>query len=177
MPLYELDGNGVDLPEDGQYWVAPNAVLIGRVKLDAMASIWFGAILRGDNELIHIKENSNIQDGCVLHTDMGYPMVIGPDCTIGHMVMLHGCTIGRNSLIGMGATILNGARIGENCIIGAHALIPEGKEIPDNSLVMGMPGRVIRALKEEEVRSNMQASQHYVENWQRYAHGFQAQTI
>ena len=144
MPIYALDGVAPILPPEGNYWVAPDAVLVGKVKLDADASIWFGAVLRGDNELIHICEGSNVQDGCVLHTDMGFPMTVEPGCTIGHSAILHGCTIGENSLIGMGATVLNGARIGRNCLVGANALIAEGKIIPDNSLVLGAPGRVVR---------------------------------
>ena len=177
MPNYELDGAGVDLPADGQFWIAPNAVLIGKVKLEKMSSVWFSTVIRGDNELIHIKENTNIQDGCVLHTDMGYPLTIGPDCTVGHMAMLHGCTVARNSLIGIGATLLNGAKVGENCIIGAHSLIPEGKEIPDNSLVVGTPGRVIREIKPEEFPNITALSRHYMENWQRYQKGLKPSVI
>lgn len=170
MAVYTLDGAGPHAPE-GECWIAPGAVVIGKVRLDAMASVWFGAVLRGDNELIHVGANSNIQDGCVLHTDMGYPMTIGPDCTIGHQAMLHGCIIARNSLIGIGATILNGARIGENCIIGARSLIAEGKEIPDNSLVMGIPGRVVRQVSDEEAAQLTKTAQHYVRNWRRYVRG------
>ena len=129
------------------YWIAPTAVVIGKVKLEQNASVWWGAVLRGDNEPITVGEGSNIQDGCVLHADPGYPLTIGKDVTVGHMAMLHGCTIGANSLIGIGAVILNGARIGSNCLIGAKALIPEGKEIPDNSLVMGAPGQIKREVE------------------------------
>lgn len=171
MAIYELEGRPVDLPEKGSYWVADNAVLLGKVKLHPNASIWFGSTLRGDNELIEIGESTNIQDGCVLHTDMGYPLTVGPGCTIGHMVMLHGCTIGKNTLVGIGATIMNGARIGENCLIGAHALIPEGKEIPDNSLVIGTPGKVVRQLSGEEIEGLTKASEHYIKQWKRYADG------
>lgn len=170
MTVYALDGVGPELPE-GKCWVAPSAVVIGKVRLAAMASVWFGAVLRGDNELIDVGENSNIQDGCVLHTDMGFPMRIGNDCTIGHQAMLHGCTIGDGSLIGIGAVILNGARIGENCIIGARSLIAEGKEIPPNSLVIGAPGRVVRQLEAGEAARLKEIAQHYVRNWQRYARG------
>lgn len=172
MPLYQLDHDNSVSPElDSQCWVAPTAVLIGRVKLELMSSIWFGSVLRGDNELIHIGEKTNIQDNCVLHTDMGYPLSVAEYCTVGHMVMLHGCTIKRNSLIGIGSTILNGAVIGENCIIGAHSLIPEGKEIPDNSLVMGSPGRVVRSVDDETVQKITKSAEHYAANWQRYKAG------
>ncbi len=126
------------------HWIAPTAVVIGKVKLERNASVWWNAVLRGDNELITIGAGSNVQDGCVMHTDPGYPLVIGKDVTVGHLAMLHGCTIGDNSLVGIGAVILNGAKIGRNCLIGAKALIAEGKEIPDNSMVLGAPGRVVR---------------------------------
>ena len=169
MTLYALDTVSPETPEGGQYWVAPNAILIGRIKLELNASVWFGSVLRGDNEPIVVGENSNIQDNCVLHTDPGFPLTVGRDCTVGHMVMLHGCTIGEGSLIGIGATVLNGARIGNNCLIGAHSLIPEGKEIPDRSLVMGAPGRVVRELSEEEAKGLVKPAMHYVQNWQRYA--------
>ncbi len=141
MALYELDGARVEKPANGRCWVADNATLIGRVVLHEDASVWFGSVLRGDNEPIVIGARSNVQDGCVFHTDPGFPLIIEADCTIGHMVMLHGCTIGTGSLIGIGSIVLNGARIGANCLIGAHALIPEGKEIPAGSVVMGSPGK------------------------------------
>lgn len=171
MPLYQLDGVQPLLPPDGACWIAPDAVLIGKVRLQPDASIWFGAVLRGDNEEIHIGPGSNVQDHCVLHTDMGFPLTVGAGCTIGHRAMLHGCTVGDNSLIGIGATILNGARIGDNCLIGAHSLIPEGKTIPDNSLVMGAPGRIIRELSTEEAAKLRHSASNYVSNWQRYARG------
>ncbi|WP_439529852.1 gamma carbonic anhydrase family protein [Pannonibacter sp.] len=174
MPLYALDGISPDLPEDGQYWIAPDAQLIGRIRLETDASVWFGAVLRGDNELILVGRRSNVQDGAVLHTDMGYPLTIGSNCTIGHKAILHGCSIGDNTLVGMGATILNGARIGRNCIIGANALVAEGKEIPDNSLVVGMPGRIIRTLDAEAEQRNTQSADGYVRNWQRYRAGLVA---
>jgi carbonic anhydrase/acetyltransferase-like protein (isoleucine patch superfamily) len=142
--IYALDGITPQI--DATAWVAPDANLIGRVVLEAEASVWFGATLRGDNEEIRVGHGSNVQENCVLHTDVGYPLVIGANCTIGHKAMLHGCTIGEGSLIGMGATILNGARIGRGCLIGACALVTEGKEIPDGSLVMGAPGKVVRLL-------------------------------
>lgn len=169
MSLFTLDGTAPDLPDDGRYWIAPNAIVLGLVRLETAASIWFNAVLRGDNELITIGENSNVQDGCVLHTDMGYPLTIGANCTVGHMAMLHGCTIGENTLIGIGSTILNGTTVGRNCIIGAHTLLAEGKVIPDNSLVMGSPGRVIRAVSDEQALHIASLAEHYVENWQRYA--------
>ena len=171
MPLYELDGIAPELPVDGFAFVAPTAVLLGKVILGENTSIWFGAVLRGDNEPINIGESTNIQENCVLHTDMGYPLVVGPGCTIGHKAILHGCTIGENSLIGMGATVLNGAVIGKNCIIGAGALVSEGKIIPDNSLVVGMPGKVIRQLDSATAKMLQASSAHYVANAKRFAAG------
>ena len=149
--MYRLVAISPTLPEDGDFWVAPSAQVMGRVRIESGASIWFGAVLRGDNEYITLGARSNIQENCVCHTDIGFPLVIGAGCTIGHSAILHGCEIGDNSLIGMGATVLNGARIGKNCLIGAGALIPEGKVIPDNSLVVGMPGKVVRTLDAKEV--------------------------
>jgi carbonic anhydrase/acetyltransferase-like protein (isoleucine patch superfamily) len=150
-------------------WVAPNATLVGKVKLEPGASVWFNAVLRGDNELIHIGENSNVQDGTVMHTDMGFPLAIGKGVTIGHNAMLHGCTVGDYSLIGINAVILNGAKIGKYCIIGANSLIGEGKEIPDGSLVMGSPGKVVRELTELQKKMLEASAAHYVHNAQRYA--------
>jgi len=158
-----------------QSWIAPNATLIGKVKLDAGASLWFGTVLRGDNELIHIGENSNVQDGSVLHTDMGHPLNIGVGVTVGHNVMLHGCSIGDHSLIGINAVILNGAKIGRHCLIGANTLIPEGKEIPDGSLVMGSPGKVVRELTDEQKQKLEASAASYVKNAQRYARELQPQ--
>lgn len=175
MSLYTIDGIRVELPGEGDYWVAPNAILIGRVKLRKNASVWFNTVIRGDNDIIDIGERTNIQDGCVLHTDKGYPMVIAEGCTVGHMAMLHGCTIGPNTLIGIGATLLNGSRIGANCIIGAHSLMTEGKEIPDNSMVMGAPGKVVRQLSDEDAQHLKKLSQHYVDNSARYTAGFKPQ--
>jgi carbonic anhydrase/acetyltransferase-like protein (isoleucine patch superfamily) len=175
MTLYNLDGVGVTTPASGAFWVAPNAVVLGKVALEEDASVWFGAVLRGDNELITVGERSNVQDGSVLHTDPGFPLTIGPDCTIGHMVMLHGCTIGRGSLIGIGSIILNGAKIGEECVIGANTLIPENKEIPPRSMVMGSPGKVVRQLSDEEVVRFGGAARRYVANWKRYASGLKPQ--
>ena len=150
-------------------WTAPTATLIGKVRLQAGASVWFGAVLRGDNELIDIGEGSNVQDGTVMHTDMGSPLTIGKGVTIGHNAMLHGCTVGDHSLIGINAVVLNGARIGKHCIIGANALIPEGKEIPDGSLVMGSPGKVVRELTEQQMRMLEASAAHYVHNAERYS--------
>jgi carbonic anhydrase/acetyltransferase-like protein (isoleucine patch superfamily) len=153
--IYALDG--IEPQIDPSAWVAPDANLIGRVVLEARASVWFGCTLRGDNEEIRVGAGSNVQENSVLHTDLGFPLVIGADCTIGHRAMLHGCIIGDGTLIGMGATILNGARVGSGCLIGACALITEGKVIPDGSLVMGAPGRVIRML-DAEARAKLLAS-------------------
>ena len=152
----------------GENWVAPNATIIGDVTLEKNSSVWFNAVIRGDNENIYVGEGSNVQDGSVLHTDPGCPLRIGKDVTIGHIVMLHGCTIGDNSLIGIGAVILNNAKIGKNCIIGAKALITENKEIPDNSLVVGTPGRVVRKLTDEEIGKITENAKHYQDNWKRY---------
>ena len=152
----------------GENWVAPNATIIGDVTLEKNSSVWFNAVIRGDNENIHVGEGSNVQDGSVLHTDPGCPLRIGKDVTIGHIVMLHGCTIADNSLIGIGAVILNNAKIGKNCIIGAKALITENKEIPDNSLVVGAPGRVVRKLTDDEIGKITENAKHYQDNWKRY---------
>lgn len=175
MTLYNLDGVDVATPASGAFWVAPNAVLIGKVKLEEDASVWFGAVLRGDNELITVGARSNVQDGCVLHTDPGFPLEIGSDCTIGHMVMLHGCTIGRGSLIGIGSIILNGAKIGDECVIGANTLIPENKEIPPRSMVVGSPGKVIRELNDEDIVRFQRGSSRYVANWRRFKAGLKPQ--
>ncbi|MCM2331707.1 Carbonic anhydrase or acetyltransferase, isoleucine patch superfamily [Geopseudomonas sagittaria] len=164
---YRLGDARVEAHPDS--WVAPDASLIGKVRLDADASVWFGAVLRGDNELIHIGEGSNVQDGSVLHTDMGWPLTLGKGVTIGHKVTLHGCTVGDHSLVGIGAVVLNGAKIGRYCLIGAGALIPEGREIPDGSLVMGVPGKVVRMLTEEQMRGLESNAAHYVDNARRYA--------
>jgi len=172
MALYSLGEARVETPADGDFWVAPNAIVVGKVKLEKGASVWFGAVLRGDNELIHIGARTNIQDGSVLHTDPGFPMTIAEGCTIGHMVMLHGCTIGRNSLIGIGSIVLNGARIGENCLIGANTLIPEGKEIPSGTMVLGSPGKVVRKLTEEDIARIGRTVAFYERNAKRFADGF-----
>jgi carbonic anhydrase/acetyltransferase-like protein (isoleucine patch superfamily) len=174
MTLYALGDVRVRAPSSGRYWVAPNAVVLGNVEIGEDASVWFGTTIRGDNEPIRLGARSNIQDGCVLHTDPGFPMTIGEDCTIGHMVMLHGCTIGRGSLIGIGSIILNGARIGEECLIGANTLIAEGKEIPPRSMVLGSPGKIVRQLSDDDVKRFGGAAGRYVENWQRFKSGLNA---
>ncbi len=171
MPCFALDGVSPDLPEPGAFWIAPSADLIGKVRLLHNASVWFHAVLRGDNEWITIGENSNVQDGCVLHTDPGAPLTIGRNCTIGHNAILHGCTIGDNSLVGMGATVLNHVVIGRNCLIGANALVSEGRVIPDNSLVIGMPAKVARTLDADAAAKLAGSAERYVRNWQRYAAG------
>jgi carbonic anhydrase/acetyltransferase-like protein (isoleucine patch superfamily) len=171
MTIYALNDAAPELPPEGNYWIAPGAHVIGRVRLARDVSIWFGCVLRGDNELIDIGQGTNIQEGCTLHTDMGYPMSIGADCTIGHNAILHGCTIGEGSLIGMGATLLNGAKIGRNSIVGANALVTEGKEFPDNCLIVGSPARSIRTIDEATAARIVSTSRHYVANWQRFARG------
>ena len=169
MPIYQLDGVSPEIADDT--WVAPDANVIGNVRLEEGASIWFGCTLRGDNEVIFIGRGSNIQENTVMHTDPGYPLVIGENCTIGHKAMLHGCTIGDSSLIGMGATVLNGAKIGRNCLIGAGALITEGKEIPDNSLVMGAPGKIVRQLDASAIAGLARSAEHYQANMRRFRSG------
>jgi len=164
--LYALDG--IEPEIDPTAWVAPTAVILGRCRMEARSSLWFGAVVRGDNELITIGEGSNVQESCVLHTDPGYPLTIGPEVTVGHLAMLHGCEIGEGSLVGIGATILNGARIGKRCLIGAHALIPEGKEIPDGSLVMGSPGKIVREVTDEQAARMLAGTQNYIERAKTY---------
>jgi carbonic anhydrase/acetyltransferase-like protein (isoleucine patch superfamily) len=171
MPVYTLDGVAPDLPQDGTWWMAPDATLVGRVVLSPGVGIWFGAVLRGDNEPIVVGEDSNVQEHAVLHTDMGFPLTIGAGCTIGHRAVIHGCTIGDNTLVGMGAVILNGARVGRDCLIGAGALVPENREIPDGSLVVGMPGKVVRTLGPAEIDRLRASAAGYVANWRRFASG------
>jgi carbonic anhydrase/acetyltransferase-like protein (isoleucine patch superfamily) len=171
MSLYSLDGVAPELPPEGRFFLAPDANLIGRVRLREDANVWFGATLRGDNEWIDVGERSNVQDLSVLHTDMGCPLTIGPDVTIGHAVILHGCVIGAARPIGMGATIMNNARIGRFCIVGANALIPEGKEYPDYSLIVGTPAKVVRTLDPSAAEGLLKSARHYVENGRRYAAG------
>jgi len=168
MTIYAFDGHRPKLPPEGECFVAPTAAVIGRVELRRRVSVWFGAVLRGDNEPIVIGEGSNVQDNCVLHTDPGFPLTVGRNVVVGHSVILHGCTIGDNVLVGMGATIMNGVSIGGNSVIGAGALIPEGKEIPPNSLVVGMPGRVVRELSDEEAAALTEGARHYAEKFPRF---------
>ncbi|MBB3809025.1 gamma carbonic anhydrase family protein [Pseudochelatococcus contaminans] len=171
MPIYRLGEAAPVLPADGRFWVAPTASVIGNVILGEDVGIWFGAVLRGDNEPMRIGAGTNIQDNAALHSDTGKPLTIGAGCTIGHSAIVHGCTIGDNSLVGMGATILNGARIGANSLIGANALITEGKEFPDNALIVGAPARAIRSLDEEAIAGLRASARHYIENWKRFAAG------
>jgi len=170
MPLYALDGIAPQIDPDVG-WIAPTAVLVGDIVVGPEVGIWFGVVARGDIETITIGARSNVQENCVLHTDTGYPLVIGENCTIGHSAIVHGCTIGDNTLVGMGATVLNGARIGKNCLIGANALITEGKDIPDNSMVVGAPGKVIRQIDAEGVRNLAASAERYVRNARRFAAG------
>ena len=173
MTRYALDGISPSLPETGDCWIAPDANVIGRVSLGPGTSIWFGATLRGDNEPITVGDGSNIQENCVLHTDMGFPLTIGRNCTIGHKAMLHGCTVGDGSLVGMGATVLNGARIGRGCLIGAGALVTEGKAIPDGSLVLGAPGKVVRELDEAARKELLASAEHYRHQMRRFRSGLE----
>ncbi len=159
----------------GDYWIAPNAVVIGSVVLENNASIWFGCIVRGDNDVITIGENSQLQDGCVVHVDPGFPVTLGKNVSVGHMAMLHGCSIDDGTLVGIKAVILNGARIGKNCLIGANSLVAEGKEIPDGSLVIGSPGKIARQLSPDEIKFINEASDDYVRRFQRYKKGFQVE--
>jgi carbonic anhydrase/acetyltransferase-like protein (isoleucine patch superfamily) len=171
MPIYELDGQAPEFPDEDRYWIADSAVLIGRVRMKSDTSVWFGAVLRGDNEWIELGERSQIQDNATLHTDPGFPMTIGSNCVIGHNVILHGCTIGDNSLIGMGAIVLNGARIGNNCLVGAGAVVTEGKTFADNSLIVGSPARVIRTIDDRLTAMIARGAEVYVQRSQQYAKG------
>ena len=164
--LYQLGKHAVHAA--GEYWVADTAAVVGKVILHEGASVWFNAVLRGDNEPITVGEGANIQDGAVLHTDPGFPLNIGAHVTVGHKVMLHGCEIGEGSLIGINAVVLNGAKIGKNCLIGANALITEGKEIPDNSMVLGSPGKIVKTLSDEQANALRNGAHHYVENARRF---------
>ena len=169
MPVYALGGSTPKLPAAGLYWIAPDANIIGQIELGENVGIWFGAVLRGDNEPITVGEGTNIQEGVMAHTDMGFPLTMGKDCTIGHHAILHGCTLGDNVLIGMGATILNGAKIGSNCLVGANALVTEGKQFPDNSLIVGAPARAIRQLDDAAIEAIRRSAENYIANWQRFA--------
>jgi carbonic anhydrase/acetyltransferase-like protein (isoleucine patch superfamily) len=169
MAIFELDGAAPRMADSA--WVADSAQVMGNVVLAEDTSVWFGAVIRGDTETITIGRGSNIQDGSVLHADIGYPLVMGENVTVGHQVMLHGCTIGDETLIGIGATVLNGAKIGKNCLVGARALVTEGKEFPDGSMILGSPAKVVRALTPEQIEGLRRSAGHYVENAQRYRKG------
>ncbi|WP_340110007.1 gamma carbonic anhydrase family protein [Pikeienuella sp. HZG-20] len=169
--LYELDGLAPTTPDDGDFWVAPGARVMGNVTLKSGVGIWFNAVLRGDGELIEIGEGSNVQDGSVMHTDEGFPLTVGAGCTIGHMAILHGCSIGDGSLVGMGATVLNGARIGRNCLVGANALVTEGKEFPDGSLIVGAPAKAVRTLDDAAIQGLGESARHYQANMRRFRAG------
>jgi carbonic anhydrase/acetyltransferase-like protein (isoleucine patch superfamily) len=174
MNIHALGDKSPQLPPKGEYWIAPGAWVLGDVILKPGASVWFGAVLRGDNEPITVGENTNIQENSVLHTDMGEPLTLGRGVTVGHMAMLHGCTVGDHSLIGIGAVVLGRARIGKNCLIGAGALVTEGKEIPDGSLVVGSPARVVRQLEPGQIAALEASAEHYVQNWRRFARDLRA---
>jgi len=169
VPIYALGGLSPKTPLPGRYWLAPDATLIGQVALGEDVGIWFGAVLRGDNAPIVIGARSNIQDGVLVHTDPDFPVAIGEGCTIGHHAIIHGCSIGDNSLVGMGATVLNGARIGRNCLVGAGALVTSGKEFPDGSLIVGTPAKAIRILDDDAIEGLRRSAASYVANWQRFA--------
>ncbi|WP_022722149.1 gamma carbonic anhydrase family protein [Rhodopseudomonas sp. B29] len=171
MAIYELDGHKPDLPADGDYFIAETASVIGKVRLKAQASVWFGAVLRGDNEWIEIGEGSNIQDGATCHTDPGFPLTIGKGCTVGHNVILHGCTLEDSVLIGMGAIVMNGAKLARGCVVGAGAVVTEGKSFPENSLIIGAPAKVARTLEPHQVTAMLAGAGFYVANGKRYAKG------
>jgi carbonic anhydrase/acetyltransferase-like protein (isoleucine patch superfamily) len=171
VAIYALDGESPELPENGLYWVAETAAVVGRVRLHSDVSIWYGSVLRGDNEWIDIGACSQIQDNCTLHTDPGFPLAIGSDCVVGHNVVLHGCSIGDRSLIGMGAIVLNGAKIGADCLVGAGALITEGKEFPDGSVILGAPAKAVRKTDDKARAMIARAADVYVKRWKQYAAG------
>jgi carbonic anhydrase/acetyltransferase-like protein (isoleucine patch superfamily) len=171
MPVYALGDIKPQLPAEGRYWIAPSAILIGDVVLHEDVGVWFGAVLRGDNERLSVGARSNIQEGVTMHTDAGLPLKIGADCTIGHNAILHSCTLGDRVLIGMGAIVLNGARIGRNCLVGAGSLVTENKSFADGSLIVGSPAKVVRSLDEATIALLQASSDRYVANWRRYAAG------
>jgi carbonic anhydrase/acetyltransferase-like protein (isoleucine patch superfamily) len=171
MAIYELDGQGPDLPQDGSYFIADTAVVIGKVRLLKSTSIWFGAVLRGDNEWIEIGEGSNVQDNCTCHVDPGFPLVIGKNCTIGHNVIMHGCTLEDDALVGMGSIVMNGAKIGRYSVVGAGSVITEGKQFPEYSLIIGAPARVIRTLTPEQAVAMNRAAQAYQRKGPMYKNG------
>jgi len=168
MPLYSLRGDKPDMAPLDRCYVAETAIVIGKVRIKSGASIWFGAVLRGDNEWIEIGERTNIQDSCTLHTDPGYPLKVGRGCTIGHNAILHGCSVGNNTLIGMGAILLNGARVGSNCVVGAGALVGERKEVPDNTIFVGSPARKLRDNDDTTIKLIEQSAEIYFQRWQTY---------
>lgn len=169
MPIYRLDGREPQLPKSGKFWIAPDAHVIGDVIIEEDVSIWFGTVIRGDGESIFIGKGSNVQDQCMIHTDPGFPVKVSSGCTIGHQAILHGATIGENSLVGMGATLLNGAKIGINSLVGANALVTEGKSFDDNSLIVGAPARAVRTIGTGAVKALKQSALHYVENHRLFA--------
>lgn len=171
MPIYSIDGKSPEFEDRDSNFIAPDATLIGNIAIGRDVSIWFGTAIRGDNEKINIGARSNVQEHTIMHTDPGYALTIGEGCTIGHRAMLHGCTIGDNSLVGMGAIILNGARIGKNCLVGAGALVTEGKEFPDNSLIVGSPAKAVRTLDDAAAGRLKVSAQHYVDNGKRFRKG------
>ncbi|OQM76589.1 gamma carbonic anhydrase family protein [Manganibacter manganicus] len=173
MPIYAIGGRRPRFEDEASNWIAPDAVLIGDIDIGRNAGFWFGVVIRGDNDPIVIGADTNVQEHVVMHTDVGFPLTVGTGCTIGHRAMLHGCTIGDNSLVGMGAIVLNGARIGRNCLVGAGALVTEGKEFPDNSLIVGSPARVVRTLDEASVAALRASAAHYVANGQRFRAGLE----
>jgi len=173
MPIYALDGVSPTLPPEARFWIAPDAHLVGNVHIDVDVSIWFGAAVRGDNDRISIGARTNIQDGCLLHVDRGYPLQIGAGCTIGHHAIVHGCAIGDNTLIGMGATVLNGVKVGCNCLVGANSLLTEHKIFPDDSLIIGSPARVVRKLNDKDIAQLHDTAALYIRNWRRYASGLE----
>jgi len=175
MPFHSFEGHRVTTPATGRYWVAGSATVLGKVTIGEGASIWFNAVVRGDNDPIRIGAGTNVQDGCVLHADPGFPLTIGADCTIGHMVMLHGCTIGDESLIGIGAIVLNGASIGTGSLIGAHAMIPEGKVIPPRSVVFGSPGKIVREVSDADLARIREGAAAYKAKWPRYVASLEPQ--
>ncbi|WP_343314589.1 gamma carbonic anhydrase family protein [Brucella sp. BE17] len=173
MTIYAYNGNKPEFSDRSSNWIAPDATLIGKVRVGENAGFWFGCVLRGDNEPIIIGANTNVQEQCIMHTDIGFPLTIGQGCTVGHRAILHGCTIGDNSLIGMGAIVLNGAKIGNNCLVGAGAIVTEGKEFPDNSLIVGSPARLVRALDAAAIEKLKSSAQHYVERGQSFMRGLE----
>jgi carbonic anhydrase/acetyltransferase-like protein (isoleucine patch superfamily) len=174
LPIYALDDVKPQLPPEGRYWIAPTASVIGDVVLGEDVGVWFGAVLRGDNERLTIGARSNLQEGVTLHTDAGFPLTVGEGCTIGHNAILHSCTIGDNCLIGMGAIVLNGARIGDNCLVGAGALVTENKSFPAGSLIVGSPAKAVRELDAKTIAALKDSARRYAENWKRYARGLVA---